>query len=243
MCEDEMGRGCAGDGESEADEARSDEAKVELERETKGKGKREMTKPSARTRAKHKRTKIKASNYYRGFTVDDKPVSVPNADHGGYGKWQASPLDFVVVCQHGKTLDGHDYTLRNFARVLGRIVEVEPSASSLDGQDRKIISEDHLAVLMLSEDGTFTYIRWIPATEIEVCYAVGQQFGEFARFFFSSDLDGFSVADLAYLSSYGTLCANHDDSSNYGYSTFRAAAVIEERDRRWRVSLGLEKEE
>lgn len=137
----------------------------------------------------------------RACVIDGRKVRLPNATTLGYCKSTASPGDLI---QHGER--------RELARVLGRIVSSDRDGERCDG---------FLYVLQLSDDATFSYVRWIDPAAVSVCHAPSAGLQAFAAFFFAERMP-FDAAEIAELADHGTLSASY-------YTEAHAREVLETR--------------
>lgn len=120
-------------------------------------------------------------------------VRVPNASLTGYGKWVASPGDFITfeIPRDDGSSD------RRHGRVIGRV-----DAAGWDGgkgYDQPI--KGHIAVVMLGVDLSFAHEMWVDPAWVTRCETVSCR-AEFFRVFFTAD-----PQDLLRMSEYGSLGA------------------------------------
>lgn len=101
-------------------------------------------------------------------------TNVFNASTLGYGKWKASPGDYVRF-REALTDGGHIVT---FGRVLGQIKETER-----DGLED---CAGWLAVAVVADNLTFGYERWVDPSLVIECQPASQV-EDFLRAFLASD--------------------------------------------------------
>lgn len=102
-------------------------------------------------------------------TIDNKAIPCPNATFfaGGRGKAKAGDM---ITCNHSGAT--------RMARILGRV-----SAPALSGDDGPTVG--WALVMMLSNDGSFAYERWINPADITRVYDAPTNM---AAFFFAPTL-------------------------------------------------------
>ena len=101
-----------------------------------------------------------------------KETKLPNARTLGFNVWKAKAGDLITYVEQPT---GHS----RIARVIGEITWCDG-----DGPDCR----GHLAVLALSDDGTFGYERWVDPKDVIECKRPGRAL-EFLRWFVDATPD------------------------------------------------------
>lgn len=121
------------------------------------------------------------------------PVFIPEGTRLGFAKGEAAPGDLLTYKEH--YTDG-SYGLRT-GRVVGRV-----DAEGTDGP--KV--EGKIAAVVLSENGTFCYERWVDPKDVT---EVHPNAPKFLAYFASTDPE-----QLLKDANYGSACAAHMDWRN-----------------------------
>lgn len=125
----------------------------------------------------------------RDATIDGKQVICPNASLLASGTRKAR-VGCMVTCEHnGQT---------RIARMLGRVAY----SPAIEGAER---IENYLLVMMLAEDGTFAYERWIDPKEVTRIF---ESPAKFAAFFFAPKLP-YDLKTMRRLMDHGTMSESY----------------------------------